>query len=91
VNISIISGLVIVLIIQGVVNYLNNRRQQEMYEHNNMALLNYLGEQSEEWKVERQQLLDRIQAPSYDHLKHHEVKVIKAQNNEKEPPKLEVL
>lgn len=43
------------------------------------------------WNAERQQLLDRIQAPSFDHLKHHEVKVIKAQNNEKEPPKLEVL
>lgn len=43
------------------------------------------------WNRERQQLLDRIQAPSYDHLKHHEVRIIKAQNNEKEPPRLEQL
>ncbi|NJJ38549.1 hypothetical protein [Paenibacillus apii] len=35
------------------------------------------------WQQERQQLLDRIQAPSYDHLKHHEVKIIKAQKEDK--------
>ncbi|XEC97040.1 hypothetical protein AB6A23_11145 [Paenibacillus tarimensis] len=45
----------------------------------------------EQWREERQQLLDRIQAPSFDHLKHHEVKVIKAQNGAKEPPPLEQL
>lgn len=39
-----------------------------------------------EWAEERQQLLDRIQAPSYDHLKHHEVRVIKAKQPEKEKP-----
>lgn len=43
------------------------------------------------WRQERQQLLDRIQAPSFDHLKHHEVKVIKAKNGEKEPVPLEPL
>ncbi|AHV96148.1 hypothetical protein [Paenibacillus sabinae] len=37
----------------------------------------------EKWNEERQQLLDRIQAPSYDHLKHHEVKIIKAQKEDK--------
>lgn len=45
----------------------------------------------EDWNRERQQLLDRIQAPSFDHLKHHEVKVIKALNNEREPPPLDPL
>lgn len=30
------------------------------------------------WLRERQHLLDRIQAPSYDHLKHHEARIIKA-------------
>jgi hypothetical protein len=44
-----------------------------------------------DWAKERQQLLDRIQAPSFDHLKHHEVKVIKAQQGEREPPKLDPL
>lgn len=43
------------------------------------------------WQKERQQLLDRIQAPSFDHYKHAEVRVIKAQNNDKEPPRLEQL
>lgn len=36
------------------------------------------------WNKERQQLLDRIQAPTYDHLKHHEAKLLKAS---KEPVK----
>lgn len=43
------------------------------------------------WHEERQQLLDRIQAPTFAEYKHQEVKVIKAQTGEKEPPKLEQL
>lgn len=39
------------------------------------------------WHTERQQLLDRIQAPTYDHLKHHEAKIIKAQQPPKEEEK----
>lgn len=39
------------------------------------------------WDTERQKLLDRIQAPSFEHLKHAEVKILKAQSGEKEPPK----
>jgi hypothetical protein len=38
----------------------------------------------QQWAVERQQLLDRIQAPSFDHLKQAEIRVIKAQKEE--PP-----
>lgn len=46
----------------------------------------------ESLQEERQKLLDRIQAPSYDHLKHHEVRVIKAQKEEpKEKTNLEVV
>lgn len=46
----------------------------------------------EQWHAERQQLLDRIQAPSFDHLKHHEVKIIKAQKEQpKETINLEVV
>lgn len=41
------------------------------------------------WHVERQKLLDRIQAPSFDHLKQAEVRIIKAQSSEKEAPKIE--
>jgi hypothetical protein len=45
-----------------------------------------------EWHQERQQLLDRIQAPSFDHLKHQEAKIIKAQNEQpKEVVTLEVV
>lgn len=43
------------------------------------------------WNNERQQLLDRIQAPSFAEYKHQEVRFIKAQTGEKEPPKLEPL
>lgn len=43
------------------------------------------------WDTERQKLLDRIQAPSFDHLKQAEIRLTKVQNNEKEPPKLEQL
>lgn len=48
-------------------------------------------EKYQAWNAERQQLLDRIQAPSFAEYKHQEVKVIKAQNNVPEPPKLEVM
>lgn len=36
------------------------------------------------WLKERQQLLDRIQAPSFDHYKAAEVRVLKAQKPEEE-------
>lgn len=48
-------------------------------------------EKYQAWNIERQQLLDRIQSPSFAEYKHQEVKVIKAQNNVPEPQKLEVM
>lgn len=45
----------------------------------------------EMWHKERQQLLDRIQSPSFAEYKQAEVKIIKAQNGEKDPPKIEVM
>lgn len=46
----------------------------------------------ESLQEERQKLLDRIQAPSYDSLKHHEVKVIKAQKEDaRDKTQLEVV
>lgn len=39
----------------------------------------------ESWQEERQRLLDRIQAPSFEHYKQAEVKVIKAQKDDKQP------
>jgi hypothetical protein len=43
------------------------------------------------WKEERQQLLDRIQAPSFDHLKQAEVRVIRAQKEEKKEQPIELV
>ncbi|WP_217597313.1 hypothetical protein [Cohnella sp. GbtcB17] len=43
------------------------------------------------WAVERQQLLDRIQAPSFGEYKQAEIKVIKAQNGDREASRLEPL
>lgn len=63
-----------VIIYQGVTLYYLTK------EHNR----NVEGLQSA-WKDERQQLLDRIQAPSFEHYKQAEVKVIKAQKDD--PPK----
>jgi hypothetical protein len=82
--IYVLSALIVLLL--GIIALSN-------WQHANQVnrLLNHQTDFYKEWDTERKQLLDRIQAPSYDHLKHHEVKIIKAQNNEKEPPKLEVL
>jgi hypothetical protein len=66
-------------------------RQDERRKKHADKLCEQWGNERTEWNIERQQLLDRIQAPSFDHLKQAEVKIIKAQNNEKEPPKLEQL
>lgn len=45
----------------------------------------------ETWVQERQQLLDRIQAPTFGEYKQAEVKVIKAQKAGPEPAPLEPL
>jgi uncharacterized membrane protein YhiD involved in acid resistance len=37
-----------------------------------------------EWRNERKELTDRIMAPSFDHLKQAEIRIIKAQKEE--PP-----
>jgi adenylate kinase len=39
-------------------------------------------DERKQWQIERQQLLDRIQAPTFDHLKQAEVRIIKAQKEE---------
>jgi adenylate kinase len=84
---GVIALLVLVIIIQLVyADRLDERRRKYADE-----LCDRWIAERDGWHIERQQLLDRIQAPSYDVMKHHEVKIIKAQNNEKEPPKLEVL
>lgn len=48
-------------------------------------------EEREAWGKERQQLLDRIQAPTFTEYKQAEVKVIRAQNGEKPPQPLDPL
>lgn len=41
--------------------------------------IQYIDEREKQWQTERQQLLDRIQAPSFAEYKQAEVKVIKAE------------
>jgi hypothetical protein len=48
-------------------------------------------EERQDWTKERQQLLDRIMAPSFDHLKQAEVRVIRAQKEEKQQPPIELV
>lgn len=60
-----------------------NEQRQKMFD--------YIDKKEAEWTKERQQLLDRIQSPSFAEYKHQEVKVIKANNNVPEPQKLEVM
>lgn len=45
----------------------------------------------QQWAIERQKLMDRVQAPSFDHLKQAEVRVIKAQKEDKPLPPVELL
>lgn len=65
--------------------YLRERSAER--EADNLTMAN----ERQAWAVERQQLLDRIQAPSFAELKQAEVRTIKAQNGVKEPPPLEQL
>lgn len=57
----------------------------------NAALMRRWESEREAWLTERHQLLDRIQAPTFNELKHAEIKVIKAQQGIKEPEPLEPL
>lgn len=64
--------------------YSMRQREQDMQEQREEW-----AEEREAWNIERQQLLDRIQAPTFAEYKHAEVRTIKAQQGEKEQPKLE--
>jgi predicted CopG family antitoxin len=54
--------------------YLNDRMRKEHEKHVDV-IHEMVGE-------ERQKLIDRIQAPSFDHLKHAEIRKIKAEKEE---------
>jgi hypothetical protein len=76
-----------IIVYQGTIMYMNYDRHMKHVEH----LQEYHQKAVEVWKEERQQLLDRIQASSFAEYKTQEVRVIKAQSGEKEPPKIEQL
>jgi len=59
------------------------------YERANADIMDRWLSEREAWTSERQQLLDRIQAPSFGELKQAEVKTIKAQQGVKDPVPLE--
>lgn len=83
----IIAVLLAVIVWQGISSYRDKQQLIGLVKESTRLLEMGL----DRWETERQQLLDRIQAPSFDHLKHHEVRVIKAQNGTKDPPPLEPL
>ena len=70
---------------------ISERTERDKHNDKLNKIEEYHKEERQDWAIERQQLLDRIQSPSFAEYKHQEVKVIKAQNNVPEPPKLEVL
>lgn len=62
------------------------------YMHYDKERSDSFDKERQQWYEERQKLIDRIQAPSFDHLKHQEAKIIKAQNEQpKEVVTLEVV
>ena len=67
------------------ISYLERKRHDEQM----IRVAGSHSKEKEEWNKERQQLLDRIQSPSFAEYKHAEVKTIKAQQGIKEPPPLE--
>jgi hypothetical protein len=83
--------LLIIIVYQGAVIHQERKQHKENIQNEIKMLVAFGIEKEKQWTEERQQLLDRIQSPSFAEYKHQEVKVIKAKNNEKEPEKLEVL
>ncbi|WP_339317932.1 hypothetical protein [Paenibacillus sp. FSL R10-2734] len=74
--IYVVGALAVIIVIQIIyADRLDSRRRKYADE-----LCDRWITERDKWNVERQQLLDRIQAPTYDHLKHHEAKIIKASN-----------
>jgi predicted Holliday junction resolvase-like endonuclease len=47
---------------------------------------NHMVELTEQWRVERSELLDRIQSPSFAEYKSAEVRMVKAQKDEEPKP-----
>jgi hypothetical protein len=83
----------VIYVLTGIIAYLILAIILQNREHRNERAA-WQRERAEEhgiWLKERQQLLDRIQASSFAEYKTQEVRVIKAQSGEKEPPKLEQL
>ncbi|KQO18681.1 hypothetical protein [Paenibacillus sp. Leaf72] len=63
-------GLIVMLL-------MHVERLGSMYERTNADLFERWTNEREAWLLERQQLLDRIQAPSFGEFKHAEVKILK--------------
>jgi hypothetical protein len=76
VSISILASIIFVML--WYVSFLEKSHVQRTN-----SLYDVLYTKEKQWKEERQQLLDRIQAPSFAEYKQAEVKVIKAQKEEK--------
>lgn len=69
-----------IIVYQGTVGY-----------HNKRQLLEHIETMRVEFMQERQQLLDRIQAPTFAEYKTQEIRLEKVKIGAQEPPKLEQL
>ena len=83
----IIAVLLVVIVWQG----LSSHRDKDLLIGLTKETHRLLETGLDRWQAERQQLLDRIQAPTFAEYKQAEVKVIRAQNGEKPPQPLEPL
>lgn len=79
--------LAAVIMFMGAILVLQHSNHNQLIEQIGMQAL----EKEQLWKEERQQLLDRIQANSFAEYKTAEVRIIKAQKEEKQDPMVEMV
>jgi hypothetical protein len=78
-------GLSIIVIAQFVGYRISQEKQQQRELKQIREIFADWKSDAREWTIERQQLLDRIQAPTFSEYKQQEVKVIKAKNGTDKP------
>ena len=87
-NYILFSIIVILIVYIGYQSHLIQKAQSKAKDDVQWTISFYTkcGEAKEEgWREERQQLLDRIQAPTFSEYKHQEAKIIKAKNGTYKP------
>jgi hypothetical protein len=77
-----IGALALICIAQLISSHITDERRRKYAD----SLVTQWIQERKEWQVERQQLIDRIQAPTFHEYKVAEVKMEKAKRQEPEPP-----